>query len=172
MSRVFAYAATQAGIARLAQQRGQPALTIVDEGFQRRTPLRDRLNALSLEWEARRQANANAKVEIKRKAKEQAAADITKWKRKHRRTRFPVKEVRTAHGNMIAMVAVWHDVTVEDIMRKSRAHPIVAARHDAIAAVYLNCRIEGRRYLLGELGRPFGLDHTSCLYVLQKRGLR
>lgn len=147
---------------------------VPDEGFQRRTPLRDRLNAMSLEWEARRQAKLDAERKALERAREQAAAHIARWK--HKRPVKPVQidiaEVNTAHGDIIARVAAWHCLTVADIMAKSRADRIVACRHDAIVAVYLNCRIQGRSYSLKELGRAFGLDHTSVLFALRKLGVR
>ena len=74
---------------------------------------------------------------------------------------------------VIARCVAWHPgVTVEDIMSQCRTHRIIAAKHDAIAAVYENCRIDGRRYSLPELGRAFGRDHTSILAALRKRGYR
>jgi hypothetical protein len=140
-----------------------------DEGFQRRTPRRDRLNALSLEWEARRKT----KLEAEKKAREQAAADIAKWKRKHRRTRFEVKEARTPHGDMIARVAAWHGMTADQVQdTNQRSKPIVAARRDAIAAVWCNCLIEQRKPSLPAMGRAFNADHTSILAALRKCGLR
>lgn len=158
---VVSYSKTMAGAKRI----------VVDEGFQRRTPRRDRLNAMSREWEARRQA----KAEEERQAKKQAAAIVAKWRRKQQQIKRPIRievaEVNTAHGGIIARVAFWHGLTVADIMGKSRSDIIVAARHDAIAAVYLNCRIEGRQYSRPKLGQIFGLDHTTCLFALRKRGL-
>jgi hypothetical protein len=78
---------------------------------------------------------------------------------------------RTKAQQIIADMAHQHGLTYGDIMGKSRRDPIVAARHAAIAAVYLNCRIDGCRYSLPKLGRVFGLDHTSCLFALRKMGI-
>lgn len=160
---IASYSRTMAGAKRI----------VVDEGFQRRTPRRDRLNALSREWEARRQAKIEAEREAAERARERAAAEVAKWRR-----RRPVKpivieiaEAHTAHGDIIARVAFWHALTVADIMGKSRSDPIVACRHDAIVAVYLNCRFEGKRPSLVKLGRIFGIDHTSCLFALRKMGI-
>jgi chromosomal replication initiation ATPase DnaA len=144
-----------------------------DEGFQRRTPRRDRLNALSREWEAKRQAKVDAEREALDRAREQAAAHIARWKRRRpvKPVVIKVAEAHTAHGDIIARVAVWHSRSVADIMGKSRSDPIVACRHDAIVAVYLNCRFEGKRASLTKLGRIFGIDHTSCLFALRKMGI-
>ena len=75
--------------------------------------------------------------------------------------------------DVIERVVAWHPkVTVEDVIDSSRMRRIIPARFDAIAAVYENCRIDGRRYSLPELGRAFGRDHTSILAALRKRGYR
>lgn len=161
--KLYAYSRTMAGAVRI----------VPDEGFQRRTPLRDRLNAMSLEWEARRQAKVDAEREALERAREQAAAHIARWKNKRpvKPVVIDIAEVNTAHGDIIARVAAWHGMTTADIMCKSRADRLVAARHDAIVAVYLNCRFEGKRASLLKLGRIFGLDHTSCLFALRKMGI-
>lgn len=80
----------------------------------------------------------------------------------------------STHREVIARVVAWHlGVTVEDVMGKSRRRPVIAAKFDAIAAVYAICRIDGRRYSLSELGRAFGgRDHTSMLSALRRRGDR
>jgi hypothetical protein len=73
---------------------------------------------------------------------------------------------------LIGMVAAWHGLEVEDILGPRRRHPIIAARHDAIEAIYLNCRRGGRRYSLPEVGRALGnRDHTTILHALKKRGI-
>lgn len=75
-------------------------------------------------------------------------------------------------STIIARVVVWHrHVTFDDVMSERRTRRIVAARFDAIAAVHENCRIDGRRYSLLDLGRAFGRDHTSILNALRKRGI-
>jgi hypothetical protein len=159
---VFSYSRTMAGAKQI----------VPDEGFQRRTPRRDRLNALSREWEARRQAKADQEREARERAKEQAAAEITRWKRKHRRTRFIVMEARTAHGDMIARVAAWHGFTAADILdTNKRMKPLVQARRDAIEAVWRNCLLEMKKPTLLSMGRAFNADHTSVLFALRKRGL-
>lgn len=80
---------------------------------------------------------------------------------------------RGAHPQIIiSMVAAWHGVTHAEIVGDSRSRPVIEARHDAVAAVWLNCRVDGRQYSLPELGRAFGKDHTTCLHSLRKRGLK
>jgi hypothetical protein len=64
-----------------------------------------------------------------------------------------------------------HGVSVSKILSRDRRHHIVAARHAAIAEVYVSCRIQGRRMSLPEVGRVFGLDHTSVLHALRKLGV-
>lgn len=158
MSFVASYARTMAGA----------KCIVLDDGFQRRTPKRDRLNELSKAWERHRQEIA----ESERQIKEQAARDIVVWKRKHRRTRHIVKEVRTHHGDMIAIVAAWHGFTIEDILdTNKRSKPLVEARRDAIAAVWSNCLLEMKKPTLVSMGRAFKCDHTSILFSLRKRGL-
>lgn len=155
-------------IARYSRTMANARQIVPDEGFQRRTPRRERLNALSREWEARRQE----KLDAERQAKAQAAEDIARWKRKHRRTRFVVKEARTAHSDLIARVAVWHGFTAADILDTSkRMKPLVVARRDAIEAVWRNCLIEMKKPTLISMARAFGADHTSILYALKQRGL-
>lgn len=71
---------------------------------------------------------------------------------------------------LLEQVAFWHEVTVADLRGPERRFH--AARFDAIAAVYVNCRIDGRRLSLHEIGRHFGFrDHTTILNALRRRGL-
>lgn len=74
--------------------------------------------------------------------------------------------------DLVAQVAAWHGIEFADIRGKSHKRTFVAARHDAVAAVYLNCKIDGRPHSLQELGRIFDIDHTTALNSLKKRGLR
>lgn len=128
---------------------------VVDDGFNI-TPRRKReaVTMLSLRWQAEQEAKRRAD-EVIQEAKERA---------------------RNAYGStpriLISMVAAWHGLGELDLFSASRRAPIVAAKHDAIAAVYLNCRIDGRRYSLPELGRLFAIDHTTAMHALRKRGLK
>ncbi len=64
-------------------------------------------------------------------------------------------------------------VTVADIMGKRRLRKIIRARRKAIHLVWLNCRmgITQRRYSTPEIGRVFGLDHTTVLHHLKAMGV-
>lgn len=101
------------------------------------------------------------------------AQTIDSARRKHRRTR---PSIRGDNGpcprELISMVAAWHGLTYSDILGKSRAHVVIAARFDAVAAVYGQCRMDGRKYSLGELGRLFKRDHTTALWALKRMGMR
>lgn len=81
--------------------------------------------------------------------------------------------VATPARQIIAQVVAWHPgITVADVMSAIRTRTVVVARYDAIVAVYENCRMDGRRYSLPELGRAFGgRDHTTILHALRKRGI-
>lgn len=73
-----------------------------------------------------------------------------------------------AAKRIVAMVARWHDLTPSDLTGPSRLAPIVTARQDAIAALYLN---------LTHLSTPMigqimgGRDHTTILLALRRRGI-
>lgn len=158
MSIMVSSARTMAGAKRI----------VVDEGINIAPPCRkrERLIDLSRRW----QMEQKARKERAERALDQA---IKKAARKHRSA--PILQpasAPTAHTEIISRVAAWHSLTIADVMGKSRSDPIVAARHDAIAAVYLNCLLDGRRYSLPKLGQVFGLDHTSCLFALKKLGVK
>jgi hypothetical protein len=74
---------------------------------------------------------------------------------------------------IIATVEAFHGLEPGTIFSQSKTrNTVVPARYDAIVAVYLNCRIDGRQYSLPELGRAFRRDHTSVLHALRTRGLK
>lgn len=80
---------------------------------------------------------------------------------------------RTMARDLIERVAVWHFLTVRQLAGPSKRDRIIEARYDAIAAVYLNCRLGGRAMTLAEIGRLFGgRDHSTIWAALRKRGLR
>lgn len=156
MSFVASYARTMAN----ARQ------VVMDEGvdFTPR-PRRDRVIALSRRWQAAK--------ETRRKTEEAFREAIQRAKQKHGKTRPFGQGHNTSPNTIISMVAAWHEVTVEDIMSRCRTHKVIDARHDAIAAVWLNCRIKGRGYTLPEMGRAFdGRDHSTIIHALEKRGLK
>lgn len=82
-----------------------------------------------------------------------------------------VPKKQSATDSIIEQVAFWHCVSAENIFGRSRSWKVVAARFDAIAAVYINCRIAGRRYRLTELGRLFDRDHATIIQALRQRNL-
>lgn len=145
---------------------------VTDEGINiapRHKSGRERLIELSRQW----QASQQAKQEARQRAKEAFHEVVQRAKRKHRRTRPNEPGNNGSHPReIVAMVAAWHGMGERDVYSRSRRVPVVMAKHDAVAAVYLNCRIDGRQYTLSELGRVFGIDHTSALHALKKRGLR
>jgi chromosomal replication initiation ATPase DnaA len=57
------------------------------------------------------------------------------------------------------------------VMSVSRNRKVVAARTDAIGAVWLNCEVEGARPMLPSVGRIFKRDHTTILHALRKLGI-
>lgn len=84
-------------------------------------------------------------------------------------TRRPARQI-------IDMVACWHGLVARDILEDSRFNHIMAARHDAVAAVYLNCMRfhegEWTRLSLMRMASIFDRDHTSILHSLKKQGLK
>lgn len=79
-----------------------------------------------------------------------------------------------AHARLlIGQIAVWHDLTPDDILGPSRKRHVIVARFDAIAAIYLNCRKSSGRYTLPDTGRAIGnRDHTTVLHALTKLGIQ
>jgi chromosomal replication initiation ATPase DnaA len=67
---------------------------------------------------------------------------------------------------IVEQVAFWHDVTVADIMGRGRWQGIVIARRDAIVAIV---KLYPQRSY-PEVGRLFGLDHTSIIHAVQMAG--
>ncbi len=74
---------------------------------------------------------------------------------------------RSPAALIIAQVAALHRLNVEDLTGISRVVPIIEARFDAIAAVYL-----ARPDLsLIQIGKLFNRDHTSVLAAVRRRGV-
>ena len=68
---------------------------------------------------------------------------------------------------IIKQIAAEHNVSLDEILGPRRQPPLVAARHAAMAAVYL-----AKPHLsLPVLGRYFHRDHTSLLSALRKMGV-
>ena len=138
----------------------------------RRGRRRESLAAMSRRWieqqkqkaeeeERRRQAKAanRAKQEEERRARQAAAVGKL------------IGDIPTSAACIIEQVAFWAGVTIEDIMGKSRDRRIKDIRWDAMIAVYDNCRLNGERYGLVQIGRVFGVDHTTALNCFRKRGV-
>lgn len=76
---------------------------------------------------------------------------------------------RASWRELVARVAVWHGVGVEDITGPRRFRRIVAARFDAVVAVhkaYPNLSSPRLGALFG------GRDHSTILSALRRRGMR
>ncbi|WP_181257156.1 hypothetical protein [Pseudaminobacter soli (ex Li et al. 2025)] len=129
---------------------------VVDDGFRlKRLYRRQRVTLLSLRWLAAQEALGRTAAAVEAIEQPDEPED-----------NGPNPE------EIIAAVAAEHGVEVRGILSTSLRSDIVAARGDAVAAVYLNCQIDGRRYTLTELGRVFGFDRTAVRRMLQKRGLK
>lgn len=66
--------------------------------------------------------------------------------------------------HIIMEVAIAHGVSYEDILGRSRARHLVAARHEAIYEV----RKRRPHLSLPQIGRIFKRDHTSILHALRR----
>jgi len=64
---------------------------------------------------------------------------------------------------IVAAVASMYEVTLMDILSTKRQKKLVAARH---LAIYACSRLTARNY--SEIGRFFGRDHSTVLYVEDK----
>lgn len=79
---------------------------------------------------------------------------------------------------IIERVSAWHDMEANVVTGPLRNIPIVAARTDAMAAIYINCRRWGsfeQAYVclsLPAIGRHFNRDHTTVLHALKKAGVK
>jgi hypothetical protein len=127
------------------------------------TRRRDRLIALSRDWIADQK---RPDIEILR------ADAATRWGALVARSTcgIPIIEPTTGH-EIIAMVACWHRVSPEEITGRERWTQLMEARHDAIAAVAINCRVAGRPLKLGEIGRHFRRDHSTIFASLKQSGI-
>lgn len=67
---------------------------------------------------------------------------------------------------IVAKIAAEHGLTVDHIMSRSRFGQVVEARHAAICAIVRLC--PQRSY--PEVGRFFGLDHTSIMHAVHVSG--
>lgn len=124
-------------------------------------PKREKLADLSRRWQAKQAAKARALNPVCRPMTDidlLAYLDGPQYR--------PMRD-------MIEKVCAWHPgVTYADVVGPSRKRPVIAARFDAIAAIWINCKVGGERPSLPVLGRAVGgRDHTSILSALRKRGM-
>ncbi len=82
-------------------------------------------------------------------------------------TLFPEPLPPAPSRELAARVAAWHHLTAKEIFGPSRRPGIVAARHDAMAAV----RMANPALSLPMIGRVFKRDHTTVMHALQKLGV-
>ena len=105
------------------------------------------------------------------RAKRREAAE--RWQRRIELSpvRIPIP-APTRPIDLIQQVACWHGLPVSAVTGPRRTYRVIAARFDAIAAIYVNCRIAGRKLRLKELGRHFGgKNHQTIIQALKKRDL-
>lgn len=136
------------------------AQSIPDSGIElRKFYRRERIIRLAKRWKP---ANSNEKEDV--------TVVVANPKPKRKFVRVSVNGF--PHPlDAIEHVSSRHHVSVAKILSRDRRHHIVAARHAAIAEVYVSCRIQNRQMSLPEVGRVFGLDHTSVLHALRKLGI-
>lgn len=157
MSRVFAYRATAAGIARRQQERRQP-IAAIEAVEEERAPtvtpkpsnvIRFRIPPMA--GDTRRMPPAKA---FNRAKHMEFLATL------HIATSTP-------YSVLIARVAAWHGFTLEQILEPCRKRNRTDARADCVLAV----KQAYPKASLPKLGKIFGdRDHTTILHYLRKRG--
>lgn len=79
----------------------------------------------------------------------------------------PLTTPRQYTRQLIRVIAESHGVTIDEIFGRNRTAKVIAAKREAIVAV-----IQSRPYLsYPDIGRIFGLDHTTCVHHAQRAGL-
>ncbi len=81
---------------------------------------------------------------------------------------IPFRYPNGSARRIVEMVARMHGVGYADIMSKARTDRISHARQAAVCAVKEAFPV----WSLNQIGRLFGIDHTSVLHAYQKRGYR
>jgi hypothetical protein len=156
---LFAYKNTMAGAKRIVQDIQPPKLSG-----------RERLAQISLDWQRRQAERAEEEEKRRERIRIQVAAEKAKWAKKLENVGKIV--VQAPHYiDLIERVAAWHGYTLDDIFSLSKTDRVVAARCDAMAAVWLNCRLEGKSPTLLSMSRAFKRDHTTVLFSLRKSGV-
>lgn len=67
---------------------------------------------------------------------------------------------------LLGLVALKHGVLMRDILGRGRTREIVAARHELMDMIYRHTNAS-----TPQVGRYLGMDHTSVLYAIRKRGV-
>lgn len=159
---LVAYRNTMAGAKRVVRDQPEQIDTRYLKG-------RDRLIAISQQYQRRQAEQQAAEQARQERIREQAQRVKERWQKRLERSINLVRS-ETNPTDLIDMVASWHGYRSWDIFGDSRTRGLVLARHDAIVAVWLNCRLEGRPPTLISMARAFKRDHTSILHALRKRG--
>lgn len=90
------------------------------------------------------------------------------WKLYSRLANIPRPASRTPAREIIERVAAWHNVSVADLMSRSKRQVVIEARFDAIAAV----KLVHRHLSLHGLAKIFdGRDHSTIHNALRRRGI-
>lgn len=153
---LVAYQRTMAG-AKMRQGPPPPKVRTVED-------MREERRQATLERNRREAMEALEERERKTKALAHAQSEASR--------RYRDSMQRTPAADIVSMVAAWHDIPIELLISPSRSVKVCAARIDAMAAVYINCRIAGRPLALTDMGRIFRRDHSTVHWSLQKAGLR
>lgn len=138
------------------------AIPVEDDGLNVRHPYRRaRLIENHRRWENARlacQRAAQASAEAFHRAEERFAIEA------------PQRACLTGR-EQIQIIADQHGVSIADILGPRKMRNLIAARFDAIVAVYENCRdTKGNRLSYPAIGRLFERDHTSIMSALKRRG--
>lgn len=157
---LFAYKATMAGAKRVVQDNPAP----------RKLSGRERLAQISLEWQRRQAERAEQEEKRRERIRVQVAAEKAKWQKKLESVEKIVVPP-SHHMDLIERIACWHGFTLKDIFSESKRDALVTARRDAMAAVWMNCELEGAPPSLLSMSRAFKRDHTTVLFSLRKTGI-
>jgi hypothetical protein len=131
------------------------------EEEERQTPRRDRVTALSLRWQQEQRQDWQALVDADRRYGQLLHSPPV-----------PILDY-TPPEELIARVAWWHGLTSADILATDRGVVKIAeARHDAIVAVVVNCRLNSKKLKTSYVGYVFKRDRTTVLHSLSRRGMR
>jgi len=143
-----------------AYRQTMAGVTTVEEEPPRATPRRDRLIDLSQRWIAQSyEARWGEIVDTDRRL----------WEAQVRNSIIPILEHAPAMA-LIKRVAWWHGLKVQALIGSSRCSSRISeARHDAVHAVWKNCRRNGRQLSLTAIAAHFGRDRTT---IMSSLGLR